>query len=520
MNNAPLNKAPSEPLSEPRPELLLSGCVWIAADIHLGPHNPATCRAFYRFLQQASQTQQQACDALILCGDIFHVWVGDDQIAAPQPWLAQAMQAMQAFSRAKPLYLMRGNRDFLLGRVVAHSFARSVGATLLPDALRVQTDGSAFWLTHGDELCTHDRSYQRFRSVVRNAVVQRLFLACPLRWRHGIANWFRRRSQRAGARKDAQIGMNPGDVNPAACRHVLVQQQLSVLVHGHTHRPAIHRENHSDASGQIRIVLPDWELDGSEPARSGWLSVNEAGLTLHQPGRTQTVAAVSLPVPSVSAAATSAATPTTAIVLAAGMSRRMGGQNKLLLAVDGQAGGQPMIRTVVERAVQAVQQACGQEGQVIVVLGHDAQPVQAALHGLPVRFVTNPDYAQGMGTSVRAGACAVPAGQAALVCLGDMPGVGVGVMQALIEAGTQAGTDLAACQPVWGDDHPQRGNPVWWAPAQLVYLRTLTGDAGARVLLQDLRAQGRVLEVAVNSRAIVQDIDTPQDWHEWSIGQD
>lgn len=251
-------------------KLALSGITWIAADIHLGPQGPGTAADFYQFLQQASQ----ACDTLILCGDIFNAWVGDDQVRAPEPWLQEAMQALQAFSRHKTLYLMRGNRDFLLGQ----RFATAVGATLLPDGLMIDASGFRFWLSHGDELCTDDRAYQRFRGIVRNRFVQAVFLACPLGWRQGIARYFRQRSRQAGQYKSPTIT----DVNVSACQQVLAEQGLSMLVHGHTHRPAIHRD---EAAGCVRIVLPDWEADHHQPARRGWLSVDQDSLTLHQGDR-------------------------------------------------------------------------------------------------------------------------------------------------------------------------------------------------------------------------------------------
>lgn len=262
-------------------KLELGGATWIAADIHLGPQGPETASRFYGFLKQA----ERECDALILCGDIFNAWVGDDQIRAPEPWLAQAMQALRAVSRHKKLYLMRGNRDFLLGE----RFAHAVGATLLPDdGLRLQTPGGEFWLTHGDELCTDDHAYQRFRRLVRNRLVQRVFLACPLAWRLGIARYFRRRSQQAGQYKSAMIT----DVNEQAWQTLLERQGLNILVHGHTHRPAIHRD---DAGGLCRIVLPDWEADHSQPARYGWLCVDASGLTLHQAAGVERVSASQQP---------------------------------------------------------------------------------------------------------------------------------------------------------------------------------------------------------------------------------
>lgn len=185
--------------------------------------------------------------------------------------------------------------------------------------------------------------------------------------------------------------------------------------------------------------------------------------------------------------------PVTAIVLAAGMSRRMGERNKLLLPVK----GQPMVRIVVLQALQACE-------QVVVVLGHEAERVRAALADLPVVFVRNPDYAEGMGTSVAIGARMVPSGHAALVCLGDMPGVTASVMRALADAGASG---VAACRPVHGG---RPGNPVWWAPEQIAALRGLSGDEGARALLAGLREQERLCEVPVEAPGVLWDVDTPE----------
>jgi CTP:molybdopterin cytidylyltransferase MocA len=189
------------------------------------------------------------------------------------------------------------------------------------------------------------------------------------------------------------------------------------------------------------------------------------------------------------------APPVTAIVLAAGMSRRMGDSNKLLLPV----GGQAMVRAVALQALQACE-------QVVVVLGHEARQVRAALADLPVVFVRNPDYAEGMGTSVGAGAHMTPPGHAALVCLGDMPGVTAPMMQALAQAGASG---AAACRPVY---EGKPGNPVWWAPGQVAALRGLSGDEGGRAMLAALREQGLLREVPVTAPAVLWDIDTPQAW--------
>lgn len=185
----------------------------------------------------------------------------------------------------------------------------------------------------------------------------------------------------------------------------------------------------------------------------------------------------------------------TAIVLAGGLGRRMGGPNKLLLPLDGQA--------VVGRTVREV--LASRCARVLVVLGFEAERVRRELEGLPVEFVLNENFEEGMGTSVRAGAAAVHDGSAVVVCLGDMPLVGAAVIDALIDA-YRAGTNIQACQPVY---EGKRGNPVLWGPASLPALRQLQGDEGARALLRRLDESLALVEVG--SGSVLLDADTPED---------
>src|SRR5690606_16083182 len=138
----------------------LTGTVWIASDIHLGPATPATAQAFHAFLDQACAQ----ADALILCGDIFDAWIGDDfALASPPDWLAATLAKFQQVSEKIPLWLGRGNRDFLIGSTLA----THVGAQLLPDPVILDSDAGTILLSHGDEYCTNDRNYQCFRRLVR-----------------------------------------------------------------------------------------------------------------------------------------------------------------------------------------------------------------------------------------------------------------------------------------------------------------------------------------------------------------
>ena len=253
-------------------KLQLHGEVWLAADIHLGPNSPKTAQAFYQFLKQA----QKEAKALILCGDIFHAWVGADLAMDPPPWLAHAIYHFRDAAQDIPIFFMRGNRDFLLNPRMAHY----VGAQMLDDQVILQTDHHRMLLTHGDELCTDDVSYQNFRRRVRNKRVQQLFLALPLSWRLAIAGGLRKRSKN---KQQVMSAEHITDVNEIACMELLRAYDENILLHGHTHRPALHRMQDDEGRIYSRIVLPDWEFDHSNPTRSGWLALHTDGqITLHR----------------------------------------------------------------------------------------------------------------------------------------------------------------------------------------------------------------------------------------------
>lgn len=248
-------------------KLSLPGSVWIASDIHLGPHCPATVQAFHRFLTAASLQ----ADALLLCGDIFESWIGDDlALKDPPIWLLLTIDRLRNVSERIPLWLGRGNRDFLMGPVLA----RHVNALLLPEPAVINTDAGMILLSHGDEYCTHDPGYQRFRRIVRNRSVQDFFLDLSLGTRQRIANWARERSKRANRNKTKAIL----DVHPKAIEQAFSQYGVSTLIHGHTHRPGAYRVR-VEGSVRTRYVLPDWDYD-HDKARGGWLEISRQGITL------------------------------------------------------------------------------------------------------------------------------------------------------------------------------------------------------------------------------------------------
>lgn len=250
-------------------KIRIPGVVWIASDIHLASHTPRTRRAFFQFLEDASER----ADALVLCGDIFDAWIGDDLALRDSPaWLGEVLDRLRKAAAAIPLWLGRGNRDFLLGA----DLANYLGARLLPDVCHLGTDCGDILLSHGDEYCVDDAAYQRFRRIVRNRLVQSLFLSLGMGPRRKIADWARRRSMAANRRKPVDIM----DVSAPAVTRAFVRSGLSTMVHGHTHRPAVHTVQ---AGGRqcTRIVLPDWDYDGPR-VRGGWLVIDEDGPRLVQ----------------------------------------------------------------------------------------------------------------------------------------------------------------------------------------------------------------------------------------------
>jgi molybdenum cofactor cytidylyltransferase len=184
-----------------------------------------------------------------------------------------------------------------------------------------------------------------------------------------------------------------------------------------------------------------------------------------------------------------------AIVLAAGRSTRMGGPNKLLAEI----GGRPLVRIAVEQALAS------RAKPVIVVTGHERERVEAALKGLPVQFVHNPDFAVGLGGSVRTGIAAVPAAaDGAIVCLGDMPQVDAALIDRLITAFAPEQGALAVMPTIDG----QRGNPVLWSRRFFPDLMAIEGDVGARNLIN--RYGEAVVEVPVTGKGALVDVDTPE----------
>ena len=247
--------------------LKLPGTLWFAADMHLSADNPKTRADFLGFLEHA----RQHANALLLLGDIFDVWVGDDVIERPAPWLSEILGALAYTAIHCPLFIARGNRDFLMG----HRLADTLGATLLPEQTHLQTDWGDVLASHGDEYCTDDLAYQRFKHWVRKPWLQSLFLGLGLGLRNGIARHARKRSQANQQAHNTPNGIT--DVNQIAVEQVLQRHNSQFIIHGHTHRPACHAMSHVRAGAQ-RWVLTDWDGDDDYHPRGGWLSLSRLGI--------------------------------------------------------------------------------------------------------------------------------------------------------------------------------------------------------------------------------------------------
>jgi UDP-2,3-diacylglucosamine hydrolase len=218
------------------------------SDLHIDASRPAITDQFLGFLA----AEAIRADALYILGDLFESWVGDDAADSSQVAAIEGIHALT--SRGVPCFVMHGNRDFLL----SEGFCRMTGAQLLPDPLIVTLYGEPVLVMHGDALCSDDRAYQRLRATVREPAWQRQFLALSIASRRALAGAARAGSQAHTAAVEYAIT----DVNAGSVAAALRGAGTATLLHGHTHRPAIHALQ-VDGRPCTRIVLGDWYDQGS-----------------------------------------------------------------------------------------------------------------------------------------------------------------------------------------------------------------------------------------------------------------
>jgi len=215
------------------------------SDLHLQGERTAADALFRRFLAERAA----AADALYILGDLFEAWLGDDFVPAEYQGAVDALRALT--DSGVPVYLMHGNRDFLLG----DDFCRRTGCRLLTDPTVIDLHGRPTLLTHGDLLCSDDLAYQAFRRELRTPQWAAAFLARPPQERTALAQQLRTQSRQEVSRKEEYLM----DVNAATVESYLHDYHVARLIHGHTHRPAIHTLPH----GAQRLTLGAWDEQGS-----------------------------------------------------------------------------------------------------------------------------------------------------------------------------------------------------------------------------------------------------------------
>jgi len=232
-----------------------SPTILFIADLHLDPARPEITRLFQQFLEREARGAQ----ALYILGDLFEAWIGDDDDAPLAGEVAVSLRAVR--DAGVPVYFMHGNRDFLLG----HEYAARAGMRLLPDPSVVMLYGEPVLLMHGDLLCTDDVAYQEFRAQSRSPAWREAMLAQPLAIRRALAGQARTASQ---AHQQALKTENRAqfetitDVAQRAVESTLIRYGVKTLIHGHTHRPAVHAVQVA-GTPCTRIVLGDWYEQGS-----------------------------------------------------------------------------------------------------------------------------------------------------------------------------------------------------------------------------------------------------------------
>ncbi|MEO1582592.1 MAG: UDP-2,3-diacylglucosamine diphosphatase [Pseudomonadota bacterium] len=219
------------------------------SDLHIDPVAPEIAQQLIDFLAGDAKR----ADALYVLGDLFEAWIGDDD---PEPHYAMVQDAFAAFSSLGiPTFFMHGNRDFLVGA----QFAQRTGMTLLADPVVHEIEGTRVLLSHGDRYCTDDIEYQAVRKTVRETAWQQQVLSLPIEARRQMAGQARSESASANAAKSIDIM----DVNAQAIEAALVEHDVTCILHGHTHRPAIHDLTLPNGQPAQRLVLGDWYTQGS-----------------------------------------------------------------------------------------------------------------------------------------------------------------------------------------------------------------------------------------------------------------
>lgn len=217
----------------------------LIADLHLDPSQPNTTTLFEQFFN--SPVAQNA-NTLYILGDLFEAWIGDDDL---NHFTRHIQQLLKRFTeQGKTLYIMHGNRDFMLGE----RFANAVGGTLIADPTLVSHNGQTILLTHGDVLCTNDHTHQRYRRWIQHPITKKGLAMLPLMLRRKLATTLRQQSRRHFEQNNARME----DVNETSVEKAFAQYQADRIIHGHTHLPG----QHHYPNEKSRDVLGSWHHGG------------------------------------------------------------------------------------------------------------------------------------------------------------------------------------------------------------------------------------------------------------------
>ena len=220
---------------------------YFISDIHLTEDRPDITECLLTFLADDARE----ADALYVLGDLFEYWVGDDDIT---PFNTRVAAAFKAVSETIPVYFIHGNRDFAMRK----AYAKRAGFQLLPEQAVVDLYGTPTLIMHGDELCTEDVSYQKFRKKARSWWWPRIMLAMPLWYRRKLKEEIQQKSRES----KSTLTMEIMDVTTSEVERQFELHKVSRMIHGHTHRPAVHDLTINNEPAQ-RVVLGDWYSQGS-----------------------------------------------------------------------------------------------------------------------------------------------------------------------------------------------------------------------------------------------------------------
>lgn len=229
----------------------------IISDLHLKEEAPGITQLFENFLNQIAQHAQE----LIILGDFFEFWIGDDAMSIFQKYIAHLLADLNKTYQTK-IFIMPGNRDLLLGE----NFCKQAHATLLPEIILREFLNQKVLLCHGDELCTQDLSYQEYRKQVHKPWVQKLFLLLPIFIRQKIAQKIRKSSRDNFKKYSVMV-----DVSPEAVREMALKYKAEILIHGHTHQKVYQAE----PPLTYRVVNSDWQAD-----RGSFIQIDNQGIYL------------------------------------------------------------------------------------------------------------------------------------------------------------------------------------------------------------------------------------------------